>query len=155
MGSGKLPNNRRKKCENNGRPLQVSFIYWCRLALKAMNPVVLSSGYMLILIYSICATKRWSSIVGCSKKCAVWIWSIRLSSFYFCVAVLFGPEKKKKKLHCLKNTCKEQSIRLRAWSGVRVWQSDSISPLLLTKAYGICYVYIFTVMLTTPNCIYQ
>lgn len=94
MGRGKLPNNRRKKCENNGRLLQVSFIYWCRSALKAMNPVVLSGGYMLILIYSICATERWSSIVGCSKKYAIWNWSICLSSFVFCVTVLFEPEKK-------------------------------------------------------------
>lgn len=95
MGRGKLPNNRRKKCENNGRPLLVSLIYWCRSAMKSMNPVVLSGGYMLILIYSICATERWSSIVGCSKKYAAWIWSIRLSSFVFCVTVLFGPGKKK------------------------------------------------------------
>lgn len=44
MGRGKLLSNRRKKCENNGRPLRVSFIYWCRLTLKAMNSVVLSMG---------------------------------------------------------------------------------------------------------------
>lgn len=94
MRRGKLLNNRRIKCKNNGRLLRVSFIYWCRSAPKAMNPVVLSHGHKLILIYFMCATERWSSIVGCSKKYAVWIWSIHLSSFVFCVTVLFGLEKK-------------------------------------------------------------
>lgn len=50
MGKGKLLRNRQKRCENNGRPLQVSLIYRCRPALKAMNPVVLYGGYVLILI---------------------------------------------------------------------------------------------------------
>lgn len=63
-------------------------------------------GYMLILICSICATER-CSIAGYSKKYAVWIWSICLTSFVFCVTFLFGQVKKT--FQCQKNTRTEQS----------------------------------------------
>lgn len=143
-----------RNVRKNGRPLLVSFIYWCRSALKAMNPVVLSGGYMLILIYSICATERWSSIVGCSKKYAAWIWSICLSSFVFCVTVLFGPGKKKK-LQCLKNICKEQSVKLRARSEVRVWQSDAISTLSLTNYGHLKHILVYIFFFSCSGCTYR
>lgn len=54
-----------------------------------------------------CATESGSSIVGCSKKNSIWIWSIHLSGFVI-VQHVFPFAQEKKKLQCLKGGWKQQ-----------------------------------------------
>lgn len=68
---------------------------------------------------------------------------------------LFCLGQEKKKLQCLKNICKEQSVKLRAWSEVRVWQSDAISTLSLTNYGHLKHILVYIFFFSCSGCTYR
>lgn len=137
MGKGKLLRNRQKRCENNGRPLQVSLIYRCRPALKAMNPVVLYGGYVLILIDV--PQRVEVLLLAVVRRPHL---NLINTSLRFCHCATRFSICTGKKLQCLRGRWKQQSVR-GTWSRLEVRQSDEITPLALTKTCSHWKIYVF------------